>query len=214
MSSTLPRPSEARFGASRPPTAFAVLPKVFAPSSPKTAASGAWPAPRPSRTIIVTRRPMFPPVLSDQHSGYCGTHQVCERAGEDGPDAVLGNFGAAVGRDAAEAAEQNRQGTEVCEAGEGEGYYGRGFLREVPDVRGEVRKSDELVQDQLLAEKATGPDRLFPRNPDQEHEGGEDVAEYELKREVRQADEPSQRAQDQVQQRDERDKGDQHGPDV
>src|SRR5918993_2582376 len=56
ISVTLPRPSLWRLGRSRPPTAFAVLPRVLAPSSPKSAASGASPAPTPSRTTTTVLR--------------------------------------------------------------------------------------------------------------------------------------------------------------
>src|SRR5215212_7958922 len=59
ISVTLPRPSLRRLGRSRPPTAFAVLPRVLAPSSPKSAASGASPTPTPSRTTTTVLRSML-----------------------------------------------------------------------------------------------------------------------------------------------------------
>lgn len=79
-------------------------------------------------------------LLSDQHSGYGSAHEVGERAGEDSPDTLLGDFGPAVGRYATEATEQNRQRTQVCEAGEREGDDGGGLIRKVPDIRGKVRE--------------------------------------------------------------------------
>ena len=46
-----PSPSASSVGRSSPPTAFATLPSVSEPSSPKSAASGSSPAPTASRTI-------------------------------------------------------------------------------------------------------------------------------------------------------------------
>src|SRR4051812_22399956 len=53
--STFPRPSASSVGRSRPPTAFATLPRVLDPASPKSAASGSSPAPTASRTITHAR---------------------------------------------------------------------------------------------------------------------------------------------------------------
>src|SRR5688572_9017031 len=52
---TLPSPSASRLGRSRPPTARAVLPRVFEPSSPYSPASGNSPAPTASSTITHAR---------------------------------------------------------------------------------------------------------------------------------------------------------------
>ncbi len=52
---TLPSPSASRLGRSRPPTALAVLPRVFEPSSPYSPASGNSPAPTASRTMTHAR---------------------------------------------------------------------------------------------------------------------------------------------------------------
>src|SRR5262245_8131564 len=52
---TFPRPSASRFGRSRPPTALAVLPRVFEPSSPYSPASGNSPAPTASSTMTHAR---------------------------------------------------------------------------------------------------------------------------------------------------------------
>src|SRR6188768_3684250 len=48
---TFPRPRASRLGRSRPPTALAVLPSVFEPSSPYSDASGNSPAPTASSTM-------------------------------------------------------------------------------------------------------------------------------------------------------------------
>ena len=50
----VPSPSDARFGACRPPTARDVLPSVSAPASPYAAASGASPTPHESQTTRST----------------------------------------------------------------------------------------------------------------------------------------------------------------
>src|SRR5262245_46423459 len=52
---TFPRPSASRLGRSRPPTALAVLPRVFEPSSPYSPASGNSPAPTASSTMTHAR---------------------------------------------------------------------------------------------------------------------------------------------------------------
>src|SRR5215216_528721 len=68
----LPSPKERRCGSSRPPTRRAVLERVFAPSSPNSAASGASPAPTPSRTMIAVLRPTSLLPFLDEHLGDCG----------------------------------------------------------------------------------------------------------------------------------------------
>src|SRR5215211_1055813 len=68
----LPSPKERRCGSSRPPTARAVLERVFAPSSPNSAASGAPPAPTPTRTMIAVLRPTSLLPFLDEHLGDCG----------------------------------------------------------------------------------------------------------------------------------------------
>ena len=52
---TFPRPSASRLGRSRPPTARAMLPRVFEPSSPYSPASGNSPAPTASSTMTHAR---------------------------------------------------------------------------------------------------------------------------------------------------------------
>ena len=52
---TFPSPSASRLGRSRPPTALAVLPRVFEPSSPYSPASGNSPAPTASSTMTHAR---------------------------------------------------------------------------------------------------------------------------------------------------------------
>ena len=52
---TFPSPSASRLGRSSPPTALAVLPRVFEPSSPYSPASGNSPAPTASSTMTHAR---------------------------------------------------------------------------------------------------------------------------------------------------------------
>src|SRR3712207_9583966 len=130
ISSRLPRPSFWRFGTSRPPTARAVLARVLAPSSPNSAASGAWPAPTPSRTTTMALRPMT--LLSpDQHTRDGGVQQVCQRTGDEGPDAELRDLVPSARRHPSYAADQDGYRADVREPGEGEGDDGYGLLREL-----------------------------------------------------------------------------------
>src|SRR6476620_9504631 len=58
-----PRPSCVSTGSSRPPTASATWPSVFAPTSPYSAASGSSPAPQASMTMTKARVPTAPGTL-------------------------------------------------------------------------------------------------------------------------------------------------------
>src|SRR5687768_13557092 len=56
ISVMFPKPQLCRFGNASPPTRFAVLPRVLAPASPYSGASGSAPAPQESMTMT-TKRP-------------------------------------------------------------------------------------------------------------------------------------------------------------
>src|SRR3712207_3290308 len=177
ISTTLPRPKARRFGTSRPPTALAVLTRVLAPSSPKSAASGASPAPTPSRTTTTALRPIILLVSSRRASRRSRRSAGSLSSGDERPDAELGDLAPATRRHPADAAEQDGYGAEVGEPGEREGDDGDALLGELVDARAEVRVGDEFVEDDLLPDEVAGIEHLVPRHPDGEGHRREDVAQ-------------------------------------
>ena len=77
----------------------------------------------------------------------------------------------------------------------------------------EVDEGDEFVEHDLGAEQAAGHARLAPRNPDQEHDRREHVADQPLEAEVGNADHVAEPAEQAVGERDQRDERQHHRAD-
>ena len=76
-----------------------------------------------------------------------------------------------------------------------------------------LEKATNSLRTSFCPEEAASADSLIPGHPDQERDGGEDVAQDELEGQVRESEQAADRTEDDVDQRDERDKGYEHGPD-
>src|SRR5690606_21786646 len=108
-----------------------------------------------------------------QHAGDRRGHQGRDGAAEHGPQAEAGEVLAAVGREPADAADLDRDRTEVGEAAQrvgGDqaalvGQHHAGVLP-VHDL-GQVQVGDEFVEHDLLADQATDDIGVLPRYADQ-----------------------------------------------
>src|SRR5579859_3661932 len=101
-----------------------------------------------------------------QEANNRSRHEICHGTCDHGAEAELGKLVTLVGRQSANAADLNTDGTEVGEAAESEGGYGNGARIERGLHGSKVGISDEFVNHRSRAQKTTHRADVFPRHAD------------------------------------------------